>query len=100
KGEVIVDRYADDTVMGFQYRADADRFLEQYGSGCGSSDWNSTQRRRAESSSGGTPSEIGKREGKVSPRRSTSWVSHTSVEPTGHKENSWCGASRLASGCG
>src|ERR1700747_1067062 len=29
KGDVIVVRYADDTVMGFQYRADADRFLEQ-----------------------------------------------------------------------
>jgi RNA-directed DNA polymerase len=28
KGDVIVVRYADDTVMGFQYRADADRFLE------------------------------------------------------------------------
>jgi RNA-directed DNA polymerase len=29
KGDVIVVRYADDTVMGFQYRADADRFLEE-----------------------------------------------------------------------
>ena len=29
KGDVIVVRYADDTVVGFQYRADADRFLEQ-----------------------------------------------------------------------
>jgi len=27
-GEVIVVRYADDTVVGFQYKADADRFLE------------------------------------------------------------------------
>lgn len=27
-GEVIVIRYADDTVVGFQYKADADRFLE------------------------------------------------------------------------
>jgi group II intron reverse transcriptase/maturase len=29
QGDVIVVRYADDTVMGFQYRKDADRFLEQ-----------------------------------------------------------------------
>ena len=29
KGDVIVVRYADDTVTGFQYRADAERFLEQ-----------------------------------------------------------------------
>ena len=27
QGEVVVVRYADDTVLGFQYRADADRFL-------------------------------------------------------------------------
>ena len=28
QGEVVVIRYADDTAMGFQYQADADRFLE------------------------------------------------------------------------
>ena len=28
QGEVVVVRYADDTVLGFQYQADADRFLE------------------------------------------------------------------------
>jgi len=27
RGEVVVVRYADDTVLGFQYRTDADRFL-------------------------------------------------------------------------
>jgi hypothetical protein len=27
-GEVVVIRYADDTIVGFQYQADADRFLE------------------------------------------------------------------------
>ena len=27
QGEVVVIRYADDTIVGFQYRADADRFL-------------------------------------------------------------------------
>ena len=30
RGEVIVVRYADDGVLGFQYRADAERFLEQF----------------------------------------------------------------------
>ena len=29
-GEVIVVRYADDSVLGFQYRADAERFLEEW----------------------------------------------------------------------
>src|SRR5213594_3320879 len=28
QGEVVVVRYADDTILGFQYRTDADRFLE------------------------------------------------------------------------
>jgi len=28
RGQVVVVRYADDTVLGFQYQADADRFLE------------------------------------------------------------------------
>ncbi len=30
QGEVVVVRYADDNVLGFQYRADADRFLEDF----------------------------------------------------------------------
>src|SRR5580692_4618932 len=29
-GDVVVVRYADDNVLGFQYRADADRFLDQF----------------------------------------------------------------------
>ena len=28
QGEVIVVRYADDSIVGFQYQTDADRFLE------------------------------------------------------------------------
>jgi RNA-directed DNA polymerase len=30
QGEVVVIRYADDTLVGFQYQADADRFLENF----------------------------------------------------------------------
>src|SRR6059058_1341847 len=30
QGEVVVVRYADDTIAGFQYQADADRFLENF----------------------------------------------------------------------
>src|SRR2546427_1039528 len=30
KGDVIVVRYADDLVLGFQYRTDAERFLQQF----------------------------------------------------------------------
>ena len=31
QGDVIVVRYADDTVLGFQYQTDADRFLQEFG---------------------------------------------------------------------
>jgi RNA-directed DNA polymerase len=30
RGEVVVIRYADDTILGFQHQADADRFLERF----------------------------------------------------------------------
>ena len=30
RGDVVVVRYADDNVLGFQYRADADRFLTEF----------------------------------------------------------------------
>ena len=30
QGEMVIIRYADDTVLGFQYQADADRFLENF----------------------------------------------------------------------
>ena len=30
RGDVVVVRYADDNVLGFQYRADADRFLAEF----------------------------------------------------------------------
>ncbi|PYX68728.1 MAG: group II intron reverse transcriptase/maturase, partial [Acidobacteria bacterium] len=30
KGDVIVVRYADDLVLGFQYRTDAERFLQAF----------------------------------------------------------------------
>ena len=30
RGEVVVVRYADDTILGFQHQADADRFLESF----------------------------------------------------------------------
>jgi retron-type reverse transcriptase len=31
QGEVVVIRYADDTIVGFQYQTDADHFLENFG---------------------------------------------------------------------
>jgi RNA-directed DNA polymerase len=40
KGDVIVVRYADDLVVGFRYRIDAERFLPEFRSGWPSSVWN------------------------------------------------------------
>ena len=41
KGDVIVVRYADDLVVGFEYRAEAERFWRNSGNACRSSVWNS-----------------------------------------------------------
>ena len=30
KGDIIIVRYADDLVLGFQYRAEAERFLREF----------------------------------------------------------------------
>jgi RNA-directed DNA polymerase len=47
KGEVYIVRYADDFVMGFQYRTMPSGCWRSCASGWQSSDWNSTPRRRA-----------------------------------------------------
>ncbi len=47
KGDVIAVRYADDLVVGFEHRAEAERFLRRVrGSAWRSSGWNCTPRRR------------------------------------------------------
>ena len=40
KGDVVVVRYADDLVMGFQHRTEAEQFLRSSGNGWRSSAWN------------------------------------------------------------
>ena len=84
QGEVVVIRYADDTIAGFQYQTDADHFLEnlrerlgKFGLG-----WNSIPTRRAGLSSVGLPSKTGNEEGKADRKRSTFWASRTSAGRT------------------
>ena len=62
RGDVVVVRYADDNVIGFQHRADADRFLTEFRERLQSSGWNCTQTKRAGLSSGGLPRSNRKRE--------------------------------------
>jgi hypothetical protein len=45
KGDVIVVRYADDAVLGFEHRNEADALLEELRA-YRSSDWNYTRRGR------------------------------------------------------
>ena len=47
RGDVIVVRYADDAVLGFEHRTEAERFLKEFRERLGSSGWNSTPRKRA-----------------------------------------------------
>jgi RNA-directed DNA polymerase len=75
QGDVIVVRYADDSVLGVFWRTTRN--------GWGSSGWNSIQIKRAGSNSGGMPKNAGNEEGKVSPKRSTFWVSRTSAGQAG-----------------
>ena len=46
KGEVIVVRYADDLVVGFEHREDAERFLRDSGIGWRNWGWSSIPRKR------------------------------------------------------
>jgi group II intron reverse transcriptase/maturase len=68
QGDVVVIRYADDIILGFQHQTEADRFLEN---GWERLDWNYIQTRRAGSSSDGLPNTTGNEEGKASRKRST-----------------------------
>ena len=45
-GDVIIVRYCDDFVVGFQHREDAERFLAELGNDFRSSTWNSIRTRR------------------------------------------------------
>ena len=82
QGEVVVIRYADDSIAGFQYQTDADRFLEnlQERLAMFGLELHSDKTRRIEF--GRFAEENRKRGGKGNLRRSISWASPTSVGRT------------------
>src|SRR5712692_1583454 len=96
QGEVVVIRYADDSIAGFQYQTDADRFLVNLRERFAKLDWNFTRIRRAGSNSAGLPQRTGNVEEKGNPRRSISWASNISVGRTGWGDSP-CDARRSAS---
>ena len=73
-GDMIVVRYADDFVVGFQFREDAERFLSDLGSAWSHSDWLCTPTRPASSRSAGTLRRTGRRMGRGNRTPSTFWV--------------------------
>jgi group II intron reverse transcriptase/maturase len=71
RGDVIVVRYADDSVLGFQYREDADGFLKDFKEQLAEYGLELHPEKTRGSSSDDGPSGAGRREEKASPRRST-----------------------------
>jgi retron-type reverse transcriptase len=82
QGEVVVIRYADDTIVGFQNRTDADRFLENLRERLAMFGLELHPDKRAGSNSGDLPKRTGNGEEKVSQRRLTSWASRISAGRT------------------
>jgi RNA-directed DNA polymerase len=71
QGDVVVVRYADDIILGFQHQTGADHFPENLRERLGKFGWSFILTRRAGLSSVGLPNKTGNVEEKASPRRST-----------------------------
>jgi hypothetical protein len=84
QGDVIVVRYADDILLGFQHRAEADRFLELFRERLGKFglELHPDKTRRIEFGRYAERDREQKGE-KENLRRSTFWVLRTSAERTG-----------------
>ena len=98
RGEAYLVRYADDFVLGFQYRSDAERFMEAVGSGSQRTGWKCTRRRRACWSSAGSRERTVRSAGRVDRRRSTSSASRTTAGRSAMGASVWAG-NRSRSGC-
>ena len=97
-GEAYIVRYADDFVLGFQYRRDAERFMEALRERFAAFGLGVHRRRRAWWSSGGSRKRTGVSAGRVDRRRSTSLGSRTTAGQRMRGVSGW-GASPLQSGC-
>ena len=99
RGEAYLVRYADDFVLGFQYRSDAERFMEaDRGNGSQRTGWKCTRRRRACWSSAGSRERTAGSAGRVDRRRSTSSASRTTAGRSAMGASVWAG-NRSRSGC-
>jgi RNA-directed DNA polymerase len=98
-GDVIVVRFADDFVVGFQYRHEAERFLAELRVRFASSASRCILTKPASSSSGRMRTGTDEGGVRASRTRSTSWASPTSVGRSGVECSRSCGR-RSDSGCG
>jgi len=78
-GDMIIVRYADDVIVGFQHASDARRFLDEMRSGCRSLRCRYTPRRPGSSSSDALPRNAEGGAALASRRPSTSWASPSSA---------------------
>ena len=98
EGDAIIVRYADDFVVGFQHKQDAERFLSAVKERFESFGLRYTPTRPGSSSSDGTRKSVAGNVGRADRRPSTSWASRTTARRPGNKANSSWGASRWRSG--
>lgn len=87
-GDMIVVRYADDAVLGFEHRSDAERFLQEWKDRLRQFGLELHPDKTRLIDSGVTQSSNGSGEARASRRRLTSWGSRTCVGPRGRPAGS------------
>jgi RNA-directed DNA polymerase len=97
RGEMIIVRYADDGVLGFERQDDAERFLEQLRERLRVFGLELHPEKTRLIEFGRYAAERREKRGEGSRKPLTFWVSPTSVGPTIRRANSRCGGRRSAS---
>jgi len=96
-GDVIVVRYADDLVVGFESRMEAERFLEAFRERLAKFGLELHPEKNDRSSLGGSPPKIGRGVVKGSRRPLRFWASRTTAGSAGAMEHSSSGGKRRRS---
>jgi hypothetical protein len=97
-GDVIVVRYADDLVVGFENRTEAERFLEAFRERLAKFGLELHPEKTRLSSLGDSPPKTGRSVEKGSRRPLRSWASRTTAGSAGATERSPSGGKRQRSG--
>src|ERR1051325_7929109 len=100
KGDVIVVRYADDLVVGFENRAEAERFLAEFRERLAKFGLELHAEKTRLIEFGRFAARDRKQRGRENPRPSRSWASHITVGSAGAMDPSSSGGQRRRSGWG